>query len=133
MEPKDIRAKFIEIYGYDKYKELVLSLYQSFPLINKLAFWQEQLLNNLSSNLNRQNFKISEIFSIFNHCPIHDQILKEDIVPIVDGNSYQVELLFETEIKLRPFANTIAPRNLNFGNFPKELKVYYCPDCRKVL
>ena len=125
-----IRKKFIENFGREKYKEFVLTLYESFPIRTKLFFWQEQLITKLSLELNRQQIDIEEVFSIFNHCPIHDVELKEDTVHIVNGLNYEGDSLTDKELELFPLANTEACRNLELGNYPENIDVLYCPACR---
>jgi len=130
MSSNIIRKKFIENYGREKYKEFVLTLYESFPIRTRLFFWQEQLINKLSLELHLQQIDIEEVFSIFNHCPIHDVKLKEDTVCIVDGSNIQRDISIDKELELFPMANTKAFRNLELRNYPEKINVLYCPNCR---
>ena len=63
-----------------------MTLYEVFPLREKLFFWQEELLHNFSQENNIERIRYKNVYEIFNHCPIHDFELKKDTVKIVDGN-----------------------------------------------
>lgn len=130
MSSDFIRKKFIEIFGREKYKEFILTLYESFPIRNKLFFWQEQLLIKLSLELNRKQIDFKEVFSIFNHCPIHNVELKKDTVPIRNGVNIIRDISFVKELELFPLANVEAFRNSELTNYPENIDVLYCPKCR---
>ena len=131
MSPLTIRNKLIAQLGQDKYKELVLSLYEEFPLRTKLLFWQERLINEVFKELDIAWDNVAQLFSIFNHCPLHHLELRKDNVPIVDGNTYQSALTLREEKLLFPLANVIVPRNLELRNYPQRIDVVYCPGCRE--
>ncbi len=130
MEFDTTRKKFMEFVGKEKYIEFVLTLYETFPLRDKLFFWQEQLLKKFSNEFNLRTIEFNELYSIFNNCPIHDNVLKEGVVPIIDGNTYKPVLPYEKEKEIYPMANDIAPRNLEMMDYPESVEVFYCPQCR---
>jgi len=131
MEPAIIRKQFVEVFGFEKYKQFVLTLYEAFPVRDRLFFWQEQMLKNLSEHFNIRPITYEEVYLIFNQCPLHNAELKRDIVPIVDGNNCQDMKFTEIDNSSFPLSNVIAPRDLERFNYPEELEVYYCHDCRK--
>ena len=130
MKLELIREKFIEMYGTEKYKEFVLTLYEAFPLRERLFFWQEEMLNNFCKHFNIGHIDYEKTYSVFNYCPVHNVKLEKDIIPIVDGNSLEVGKKREY---LNPFANLVAPRNLEMFEYPKTVEVYFCQTCRKAL
>jgi hypothetical protein len=113
MSPDLIRYKFIEEFGRVEYKEFVLSLYEAFPLRDKLFFWQEQLIEKIFNDLNIPQPTIEEVYSIFNCCPIHDAKLNADIVPIIDGNNLGWALSYRVK---KTFPN--GKRNCTKGSGP---------------
>jgi hypothetical protein len=130
MENDIIRKKFIEVFGNDKYVEFVLSLYESFPKRDRLFFWQEQLLIELSKYIENKQLIHKEIYSIFNHCPIHDKELIKDLVPVINGNRYKSHISSLDEKKLFPLANVYALRDLDSNKYPDHIEILYCPNCR---
>jgi hypothetical protein len=126
-----IRDKFIEKFGKAKYEEFVLSLYESFPLIERLLFWQERLLEELCYDLSIPKPKVEEVYSIFNRCPIHNVELKQDTVLIINGNGYKPSFSLKEDKKLFPLANSVAIRDLDRFNYPESIKVLYCSNCRQ--
>jgi hypothetical protein len=132
MEPEIIREQFIEYFGFDQYKMFVLTLYEAFPLRDKLFIWQDQMLEKFCEQLKIEQITYEEIYLIFNTCPLHRVQLKKDIVPIVDGNK-QCDIVFNQTVNyLFPFSNVDAPRDLERFAYPKEVEVYYCQDCRNI-
>jgi hypothetical protein len=132
MSSNGIRSEFIEKFGKAKYDEFVLSLYEAFPLRERLFFWQEKLLEQLFNYLGIPLPTLKEVYSIFNHCPIHDIELKEGNVPIINGNDRKYNFLLIEQIKLFPLANINAPRDLDRFEYPETINVLYCPQCRIV-
>lgn len=131
MTSDSIRHSFIETFGDEKYEEFVLSLYEAFPLREKLLFWQDKLLDGFFKDLNIQRPILEEVYSIFGHCPMHDTALKKDNVPIINGNAYTDHLTLREERKLFPFANVHAPRDLDRFEYPERIDVLYCSKCRE--
>jgi len=130
MEHDFIRNKFIEMFGEEKYVEFVLSLYESFPLREKLFFWQGQLLKELCNDLKLHSINFEETYMIFNHCPIHDMELKSDFVPVLNGNRFENPISPFEEKKSFPLANTCALRDCERFKYPENIEILYCPDCR---
>ena len=129
--PFDVtRIKFIEYVGKEKYKDFVLTLFEAFPIRDRLFLWQEQLLVKFSSDLNLPSIKFEDVYSIFNHCPIHDIELKEDTVPIIDGSNIKSVIPYEKQLEISPMANVDAPRNLEMQDYPESVEVFYCFQCR---
>src|SRR5690606_36199398 len=116
----------------EKYEHFVLTLYEAFPLRDRHFFWQEQLLTEFSTQFNIEPINIENIHMIFNHCPILNSGLKNDTVPIVDGNKMDYKIPYEKEKRIFPMANIYAPRDLERFTYPKDVEVLYCEKCRKV-
>ncbi len=132
MDRKTIREKFVEMYGQEQYNRFVLTLYDSFPLRDKLFYWQEQMLNDFCEEINLEMIDYENTYSVFNQCPLHGDELNMEIVPIVDGNTYPDLGLYQTSSNLFPLSNVNAPRDLERFSYPEEVEVYYCEECRKV-
>jgi hypothetical protein len=130
MTNNNIRKEFANNIGKEKYIHFVLTLYEAFPLRNKLFFWQEQLLSNFSRKFDIPQISVSNIYEIFNHCPIHDYELIKDTVPVVDGNRANTNLTQTKE--LCPLANIDAPRNLEMFDYSESIEVLYCTICREI-
>jgi len=63
--PFDVtRIKFIEYVGKEKYKDFVLTLFEAFPIRDRLFLWQEQLLVKFSSDLNLPSIKFEDVYSM---------------------------------------------------------------------
>lgn len=129
---EQIRTEFKKFVGNDKYTHFILTLYEAFPLREKLFFWQEELLNKFSQEYNIEEIEYKNVYEIFNHCPIHDFELKKDTVKIVDGNDITPKTSYEKEKKLFPMANINAPRDLERFSYPKDVDVVYCEKCREL-
>lgn len=128
MSIPEIRQRFKEFIGNEKYVHFVLTLYESFPLRDKLFFWQEQLLSDFSNSFDFEPIGIDEIYDVFDQCPVHNCTLKNDTVPIVDGNGIVSKGISKD---LSPLANTNAPRDLERFRYGKVIDVLYCPKCRQ--
>jgi hypothetical protein len=131
MSSEQIRKKFIQKFGKGKYEEFVVSLYDSFPLRDRLFFWQEKLLERLFKELAISVPSVKEIYFIFKYCPIHDLELKTDNVSIINGNNYSPNFTLQEEKSYFPLANINAPRDLDRFTYPETVNVLYCSDCRK--
>ena len=127
-----IRIEFKKFVGNEKYNHFILTLYEAFPLREKLFFWQEELLKNFSNEFDIEPILFENVHEIFNHCPIHDFELKKDNVKIVDGNDIIPKISYEREKELFPMANINAPRDLERFNYPKDVDVVYCEKCREL-
>lgn len=127
-----IRKEFKKFVGNEKYNHFILTLYEAFPLREKLFFWQEELLKNFSNECDIEPIVNENVHEIFNHCPIHDFELKKDNVEIVDGNGISPKISYEREKELFPMANINAPRDLERFNYPKDVEVVYCEKCREL-
>jgi|SRR5688572_3089260 len=132
MIAEQIRNAFKDFVGKEKYVHFILTLYEAFPLRDRLFFWQEQLLKDFSNEFGIKPIIIENIYQIFNHCPIHNYELKKDNVPIVDGNEITSNLPYQKEKDHFPMANLNAPRDLARSNYPKYVDVVYCKKCREI-
>lgn len=132
MIAKKLREAFKEFVGKEKYILFILTLYEAFPLRNKLFFWQEQLLKDFSNKFDIKLITIENIYQIFNYCPIHNYELKNDNVPIVDGNEFEPKISHQKAKELFPMANLYAPRDLTRFIYPKNIEVVYCEKCRDI-
>ena len=131
LPPEEIRKEFAEFVGIEKYTEFVLTLYEAFPLRERLFFWQEQLLHDFSREMEMESIAFESVHAIFNQCPIHNYVLKNENVPIVDGNQIRSSVSYEESQKTFPMANVNAPRDLERFDYPKEVNVMYCEKCRE--
>lgn len=127
---EEIRIGFEKFVGNEKYNHFILTLYETFPLRERLFFWQEELLNDFANKFNLEPIEFRQIHKIFNHCPVHSYELKNDTVPIVDGNEINSKIINEREKELFPMANINAPRDLERFSYPKTVNVVYCDKCR---
>ncbi|MFD2566732.1 hypothetical protein [Pseudotenacibaculum haliotis] len=128
---KEIRTEFEEFVGTEKYRHFVLTLYEAFPLRDQLFFWQEELLEEFSTHFKRHVIQHSEVHKIFNHCPVHKVQLKSDTVAIVDGSKASHRIPYSLQEEFFPLANVDAPRNLEMFEYPEDIDVLYCEQCRK--
>lgn len=133
MTTGEIRTSFEKYVGNDKYNHFILTLYEAFPLRNRLFFWQEQLLKEFTNEYDLELIELRQAHKIFNHCPVHNYELKNDNVPIVDGNSISSNFSNEKEKEFFPMANVNAPRDLERFSYPKNVDVIYCDKCREFL
>lgn len=62
MSAKEIRKEFEEFVGNEKYKHFILTLYEAFPLRDKLFFWQEQLLTDFSTIFDIEPISFQNIY-----------------------------------------------------------------------
>lgn len=131
MTAEEIRVGFEKYVGSEKYNYFVLTLYEAFPLRSRLFFWQEQLLKEFTNEHDLDLIEFEDIHKIFNHCPVHNYVLKNDNVPIVDGNSINPNFSYEQEKEFSPMANINAPRDLERFSYPKSVDVLYCEKCRE--
>ena len=131
MTAQEIRKEFKESVGNEKYNHFVLTLYEAFPLRDRLFFWQEELLGNFSNEYNIEPISFENIHKIFNHCPIHNFELKNDSVLIIDVNEIVPKISYEKEKEIFPMSNMNAPRDLERFNYPKNVDVVYCEICRE--
>lgn len=132
MTAKEFRIGFEKFVGNKKYTHFVLTLYEAFPLRNRLFFWQEQLLKDYTNKFDLEFINFSQVYQIFNHCPIHNYKLKNDNVPVVDGNIIKAKVPYKRQKELFPMANINAPRDLERFNYPKSVDVVYCHKCREI-
>lgn len=132
MTIEEIRVEFEKFIGNEKYIHFVLTLYEAFPLRNRLFFWQEQLLEDFTHKFDLEIIEFKKVHQIFNHCPIHNYQLKSDNVPIVDGNEINSKISYERAKELFPMANIIASRDLERFSYPKTVDVVYCDKCREL-
>ena len=132
MTNEEIRIGFEKFVGNKKYNHFILTLYEAFPLRNRLFFWQEQLLKDFSNKFDIELIEFRNVHQIFNYCPIHNYELKSDNVSIVDGNVVNSKVSYERKKELFPMANINAPRDLERFNYPKKVDVVYCDRCREV-
>lgn len=132
MRSEEIRKKFKDFVGNEKYEHFVLTLYEAFPLRKRLFFWQEHLLTEFSIECNIEPINFENIHKIFNHCPIHDFELKKDTVLIVNGNEMVPKISYEEEKRISPMANINASRDLERFNYPNDVDVVYCQKCREL-
>ncbi len=128
---EDIRTAFEEFAGTEKYRHFVLTLYEAFPLRDQLFFWQEELLGEFSKHFKRHVIQHSEVYKIFNHCPVHKGQLKSDTVAIVDGSKASHRIPYSLQEEFFPLAHVDAPRNLEMFVYPENIDVLYCEACRK--
>jgi hypothetical protein len=132
LKTEDIRIGFKEMVGNEKYIHFVLTLYEAFPLRNRLFFWQEQLLEDFTNKFDLETIEFGQVHEIFNHCPVHNYELKDDNVLIVDGNEINSKVSYEREKEFFPMANIHAPRDLERFKYPKDVNVVYCKKCREL-
>ena len=133
MSIEDIRKEFLKFVGIEKYEHFVLTLYESFPLRDKLFFWQEQLLSDFSNEFNITPISFENVHQIFNYCPIHEFELKKDTIPIIDGNNVVTKLSYKREKEFFPMANIDAPRDLERFDYPNYVDIVYCEKCREAI
>lgn len=132
MTVEEIRIGFEKFVGNDKYVHFILTLYEAFPLRDRLFFWQEKLLKDFANKFDLKPIEFVQIHKIFNHCPVHSNELKIDTVPIVDGNEINSKISNEKEKEFFPMANINAPRDLERFSYPKTVNVLYCDKCREL-
>ncbi|TSE03075.1 hypothetical protein [Aquimarina algiphila] len=133
MTEEQIRNGFEEFVGNKKYNHFVLTLYEAFPLRDRLFFWQKQLLKDFSDEFNIDPIMFENVHNIFNHCPVHNHELKNENVPIVDEGQILPEAFYKREKDFFPMANINAPRDLERFSYPKSVDVVYCQKCREVV
>ena len=132
LTAEEIRKGFEKFVGNEKYNQFVLTLYEAFPLRDKLFFWQEQLLKDYSNEFNIEPIVFETVYEIFNHCPVHNYKLKNGNMPIVDGNKIVQRVSNERAKEPFPMANFNAPRDLERFSYPKSVDVAYCEKCREI-
>ena len=135
MTDEEIRVKFRELFGEDKYKHFVLSIYQCYPWKNldRLFYWQLDLLTEFASKHGIEPIGIENLRGIFTLCPVHNSELKVDTIPIVDGNKIiRNESYYNHEKEKFPMAYVNAPRDLERMTYPENIEKVYCEKCRNV-
>jgi|GEM_PF-2860990 len=132
MEAKEIRDTFVTTFGIETYRKFVLSLYESFPPRNRFFFWQEEQIKTLCNHLEIPELTWEQVYRTFDHCPLHNSLLIEDIVPIVDGLHDPIPGFYQTEALYFPLSNIEAPRNLEMSDYPPTVTVRYCERCREL-
>ncbi len=111
LSNEEIRIDFKEYVGIDKYKHFVLTLYEAFPLRERLFFWQEELLTKFLPKIDIEPINYENVHKIFDHCPVHELELQNDTVLIVDGNELVPKISYNRKMELFPMANINAPRD----------------------
>lgn len=128
------RIRFRELFGEVKYKNFVLSIYESYPWTNleRLFYWQMDFLSEFESKYGIEPIGIENLREIFTQCPVHHFELKVDIIPIVDGKKIlRNESYYKAEKENFPLAYVNAPRDLERMTYPENIKKVYCEKCRE--
>jgi len=76
MLPIEFRSSLRNFIGEIRYIEFVLSFFNEIPPREKFLFWQEKILSDFHEQTGAQFLKIADIYSVFDHCQIHDIRLK---------------------------------------------------------
>ena len=123
-------ATLRSIFGEAEAIKFLLALHRQSAEMNRLYFWQEQMLSRYSSETGIEVRTLDEALSAFNLCHVHGHTLMTDKVSIQYGTRRPPS---EAEVKLSsekyPFANLKA-----YGPCWVEKKTHkdvtYCSGCR---
>jgi len=73
------------IYGSERAAKFLLKLQRSSVAIGRLYYWQEQMLSAFNSETGAELKTLEDALQAFNICPVHEEELRLDNVPILYG------------------------------------------------
>jgi len=73
------------IYSSERATEFLLKLQRSSAAIGRLYYWQEQMLSAFNSGTGAELKTLEDALQAFNICPVHEEELRLDNVPILYG------------------------------------------------
>lgn len=129
MHTNEIRAKFQQSIGLEKYRKFVLAL--NALQAKRLAFWQEELWEPFRKQHELSARSFEEVRTLFRYCHIHDTELVEDAVPIVYGTPMPQSQPERDRVQaLHPYSRTFI-QGPCWVEEARIADVYFCPECRR--
>lgn len=130
--PTDIRTRFREFAGEEKYKDFLVQIHRFARHRERLRFWQQALWKEFVTDNPDCEMTHEELCAVFNVCELHGLELKSKLVPVFDGcidnaREYEIDMTQRFPHASRDIVSTEGG--------PKEsdqAKIWYCEECDQV-
>jgi hypothetical protein len=130
MHTSEIRAKFQQSIGLEKYLKFVLAL--NALQAKRLTFWQEELWEPFREQHGLSARSFEDVRKLFRYCHIHDTELVEHAVPIVYGTPKPQSQPERDRVQaVHPYSRTFIQGPCSVEE-ARTANLYFCPECRRV-
>jgi hypothetical protein len=131
VERQALATRFLAFCGRERFRRFVLQLIRGCRRKGRLMFWQEELwaaFAEIQPDGIPLSFEaISEALRV---CPVHDQPLRSEDVPIVYGLIHFTQGHVQAREMWFPFANEVAYDGCCVGP-QQRATVLFCDACRQ--
>ncbi|WP_426341351.1 hypothetical protein ACN9MZ_06180 [Pseudoduganella sp. S-14] len=123
------RDTMLATFGPDRYMKFVVALNGRCQQKRRMFFWQDEMWNQVQEQLGVRINDFSTITGLFRFCHVHNEELRQELVPIGYGTRQATGNYIEAMESKFPYANEVyfGP---SWHEKPKHCEVYFCDACR---
>ncbi len=123
------RSELFRILGEADAQRFLTTLHFTSRTKGRLFYWQEKMLEKLSSELSMPPLSFEDALSLLNYCYLHGDELVEGSAPIVYGTFASAESTIKQRHQIYAISSVRGPCWVEEAT---HRTVFYCPTCRQV-